>query len=96
MCSLPARFGVYREGEITLAQQVVPHLCAGMLCLADRSFFGFGLWQQAQATGADLLWRVKKNLVLPCEQRLPDGSYLSTIYPTLRARRPSAHGPGPP
>jgi hypothetical protein len=79
--------GAYREGEVTLAQQVVPHLRAGMLCLADRSFFSFDLWQQAQATGADLLWRVKKNLVLPCETRLPDGSYLSTIYPTPRARR---------
>ena len=38
----------------------------------------------ARATGADLLWRVKKNLRLPCEKRLPDGSYLSTIYPSNR------------
>ena len=84
--------GAYREGEVTLAEQVIPNLSGGMLCLADRSFFGFELWQQAQATGADLLWRVKKNLVLPCEQRLPDGSYLSTIYAMPKDRRHQRNG----
>jgi hypothetical protein len=84
--------GAYRQGEVTLAEQVISNLGGGMLCLADRSFFGFELWRQAQATGADLLWRVKRNLVLPCEQRLPDGSYLSTIYPTVRDRRHRRRG----
>ena len=51
-----------------------------MLCLADRQFFGHALWQAAAATGADLLWRVKRNLRLPRETRLADGSYLTTIY----------------
>ena len=77
----------YRVGEITLAKDVVKHLREGMLCLADRNFFGFELWQQAQADGSELLWRVKQNLVLPCLQRLSDGSYLSKIYPSLRDRR---------
>ena len=58
-----------------------------MLCLADRHFFSYPLWNKARASGADLLWRSKKNLILPCQQRLPDGSYLSRIYPSLRARR---------
>jgi len=71
----------YRIGEITLAKAVLPRLTKGMLCLADRNFFGFALWQQAQATGAELLWRMKKNMRLICEQRLPDGSYLSHVYP---------------
>ena len=26
-----------------------------------RHFYGFELWRRARATGADLLWRVKKN-----------------------------------
>ncbi len=77
----------YRTGEITLAKPVLRGLRKGMLCLADREFFSFALWQQARATGADLLWRVKKNARLPCEQRLPDGSYLSRIYPSQRDRR---------
>ncbi len=70
----------YHTAEVTLAREVIPHLEAGMLCLADRYFFGFELWQKAQGTGADLLWRVRKNVVLPVVERLPDGSYLSRIY----------------
>ena len=45
-----------------------------------------------QVTGADLLWRVKKNLRLPCEKRLSDGSYLSTIYRSDKDRRHGANG----
>jgi hypothetical protein len=51
-----------------------------MLCLADRYFFGFELWQKACGTGADLLWRVRRNVSLPRLKSLPDGSYLSRIY----------------
>jgi len=86
------QLGGYHEGEITLAHQVLPSLKKGMLCLADRNFFGFDLWKKARATGADLLWRVKKNLRLPCEKRLPDGSYLSTIYRSDQDRRRGANG----
>ena len=67
--------------------EVIPHLRQEMLCLADRHFFSYPLWNKARASGADLLWRSKKNLILPCQQRLPDGSYLSCIYPSQRARR---------
>src|SRR6266481_3453020 len=63
-----------------------------MLCLADRNFFGYELWKQARATGADLLWRVKKNLRLACEKRLSDGSYLSRIYPSERDWRHKTNG----
>src|ERR1035437_7972210 len=80
------------RSEITLAHKVLPSLKKGMLCLADRNFFGFDLWKKACATGADLLWRVKKNLRLPCEKRLSDGSYLSTIYRTDKDRRRGTNG----
>ena len=63
-----------------------------MLCLADRNFFGFDLWGQARDTGADLLWRIKKNLRLACEERLPDGSYLSRIYAFDKDRRHRTNG----
>src|ERR1019366_2006251 len=75
-----SRMADYATSEIALAKTVLPALRKAMLCLADRGFFGFEMWKQAAATGADLLWRVKKNLLLPCEKRLPDGSYLSRIY----------------
>jgi hypothetical protein len=71
----------YGTSEIALSKAVLGNLRAGMLCMVDRNFFGFELWSQALETGADQLWRIKKNLRLPCEERLPDGSYLSSIYP---------------
>jgi hypothetical protein len=82
-----ARMGAYREGETSLAREAMGALDEGMLCLADRSFFGFELWSQAAAQGAELVWRVKKNLRLPCSKRLADGSYLSKIYPSTKHRR---------
>lgn len=75
------RMGAYATGENTLAKGVLGALRQGMLCLADRGFFGFEMWQQGLATGAQLLWRIKKNMRLPCEKRLADGAYLSRIYP---------------
>lgn len=86
------RMADYATGEITLAHAVIASLQKGMLCLADRNFFGFGLWNRARATGADLLWRVKKNLRLPREKRLPDGSYLSRIYASERDWRHQTNG----
>src|SRR3954465_12548699 len=66
-----ARLGPYEEGETTLAHEALPALQAGMLCLADRQFFGHALWREAAATGADLLWRGKRNLRLPRGGRRP-------------------------
>ena len=87
-----SKMGAYTTGETTLAKAVLPRLRKGMLCLADRNFFGFALWKQAQATGAELLWRVKKNMRLACEKRLPDGSYLSRIYASQHDRRTDTKG----
>ena len=76
-----------RTGEVTLARQVIGSLAKGMLCLADRNFFGFELWQKAHSTGSELLWRVKKNVRLAPLERLADGSYLAKIYPSEKDRR---------
>ena len=84
--------GPYRDGEVTLAHRVVPVLKPGMLCVADRQFFGAALWTAARTTGADLLWRIKRKARLGCETRLPDGSYLSTLYPAPRDRRRQTNG----
>ena len=82
----------YGTGEVTLAKPVLASLRAGMLCLADRQFFGFELWTLASKTGADLLWRIKHNMRLAPDQRLPDGSYLSRIYPSERDWRHKTNG----
>jgi hypothetical protein len=81
------QIGPYGSGEISLAKAVFSALGAGMLCLADRNFFGFALWVQARSTGADLLWRIKTNARLPREQLLEDGSYISRIYRSDTERR---------
>lgn len=75
-----SRMGPYLTSEHVLAEDVLPQLKPGMLCLADRGFYSFRAWGIAKATGADLVWRVKKNMVLRREKELPDGSYLSRVY----------------
>lgn len=79
---LGANLGPYGSGEWVLCQPLLATLKPGMLCLADRGFNGFEHWEQARATGAQLLWRCAVNRKLPVEQALSDGSYLSTIRPT--------------
>jgi hypothetical protein len=75
-----AAFDAYRISESALARPILDRLERGMLCLADRGFYGYDLWMAAAARGADLLWRVQKNLTLPEIERLSDGSYLSHVY----------------
>ena len=87
-----AAIDAYAVGETTLARRVWPTLTPGMLCLADRTFFGWASWTQARASGADLLWRIKKNLQLPVQTAHADGSYQSVIYPSPRDRRHQTAG----
>lgn len=73
-----------RTGEATLARQIVPALRRNMLCLADRNFFSYELWQQARATGAALVWRLRKQIKVVNSRQLADGSYLGKVYATNR------------
>ena len=73
--------GGYKDSEVSLAHKSLQNLKPGMLCLGDRGFSGYPLWQTASQTGAQLLWRIPKNRKLPVLQRLKDGSYLSQISP---------------
>ena len=82
----------YEASEVRLAPELLQQLTPGMLCLADRAFVGFELWRTATATGADLLWRLRRNQVLPCRERLPDGSYLSRLYASPKHRRHDQDG----
>jgi hypothetical protein len=79
---LAANLGPYRASEWSVCEPLLAHLRPGMLCMADRGFNGCEYWRQAQATGAQLLWRCASNRVLPRQRELPDGSYLSAIMPT--------------
>lgn len=76
---LAAAMDRWSTGETTLARRVIGRLAKGMLCLADRRFYGYELWMEAVATGADLLWRVPRNIKLPRLKVFSDKSYLSEI-----------------
>ncbi|WP_331734825.1 MULTISPECIES: IS4 family transposase [unclassified Streptomyces] len=82
-----AATGPCSVSEIELSRQLVGRLEPGQLVLADRGFYGFRLWQQAAATGADLLWRVKTNLRPRYLETLADGSWLARIVPTSGTNR---------
>ena len=89
-------FGTAMSGctssEIALSRAVLPALKPGMLCLADRNFFGYAMWRDAVATGADLVWRVRKNIRLAAVRSHADGSYISHIYPSETDRRHKTNG----
>jgi len=87
-----AELGRYDTGEVTLAKKVVTRLPTDALCLADRSFFSYSLWNAALKSGAALLWRVRADLILPKLKRLSDGSYLTKIYPSPHARAHNRNG----
>jgi hypothetical protein len=76
-------------GERALAGQLLGQLRAGMLLLADRGFYSWGLWNAAAATGAGLLWRAPGVLHLPVVRELPGGSLLSRIEDPAEVQRRS-------
>jgi len=84
-------FGARVDGcnvsEMALAKDVVTSLTPEMLCLADRYFYSSELWSKAAATGAKLVWRVRKNMRLECLEQFADGSYRSAAYPSETDRR---------
>jgi hypothetical protein len=82
-----ARMADYATDELKLAEEVIPALRKQMLCLADRFFPSYRLWQQASSTGTELLWRTRQNARLDVERRFRDGSYLSRIYSSTSDRR---------
>ncbi len=82
-----AALGSCSTSEKELADPLIDRLGEGMLCLADRGLYGFERFQRARATGAQLLWRVMSHMLLPREEQLADGSYLTRIYKTQNDQR---------
>lgn len=74
-------------GEVTLTRQLIGRLQPGMLCFADRGLYGFSLWAQAVATGADLCWRMRASQRLDPIEVLDDGSYLSKVFEVANFKR---------
>ena len=84
--------GPHAMSEQRLAEAVIDRADATLRVTADRNFHSTLFWQRALATGARLLFRVKRDLRLPREQELADGSYLSTLYACEKDRRRKTNG----
>jgi hypothetical protein len=82
-----AEIGTYRSSEAELSRQLIERLEPNMVVLADRGFYGYKLWAQAAATGADLLWRMRSCQRLDRLEELDDGSFLSKVYEIRNYRR---------
>ena len=91
-----------RSGRCGWARSPWPATCwrdrlsPGMLLLADRGFHSSDLWKAASANGADLLWRIRKDLVLKvvaaaARRVLPQRDLLPTRPPPRQGWPP---GPG--
>jgi Insertion element 4 transposase N-terminal/Transposase DDE domain len=79
--------GPCTTGEVSMSRALVGRLGPGMLCLADRGFYGFKLWEQAANTGADLLWRMRSSQRLDPTEILADGSFLSKVFEVANFKR---------
>ena len=75
------------QGEQAMVPTLARSLKPGMLLLWDRNFFGFELIKNVLGSGSHLLARVKTSqLIFKRCRDLPDGSYLSKIYPSYADR----------
>ncbi|MGY4544474.1 hypothetical protein ACVWY0_004419 [Arthrobacter sp. UYNi723] len=90
-CGTHAVTGAVVSGSSASGHDLYPGLLhrleEDMLAMADRGFFSYTAWKDRAGIGAALLWRVKANAVLLVLEEVEDGSYLSAVYPTPKARR---------
>jgi hypothetical protein len=81
-----------RCGEVTMAYYLLRFLAEDMLLLWDRNFLSYKKLKQVKQRNANLLARVKSNFVFEPQEVLPDGSYLSKIYPSAYDRKKDRNG----
>lgn len=80
--------GPYSASEQALSLRLLRRLPAQRLVLMDRGLSYFELIAAVRQRHSHVLARVKaQQRDLPVEEVLPDGSYLSTIYPSSNAKR---------
>ena len=86
-------FGPYRVSELALSETLLPRLPKDALLLMDRGLSYYEQVRLVLAQDSHVLARVKaQQRDLPVEEVLPDGSYLSTIYPSSNAKRAEEGG----
>jgi hypothetical protein len=85
-------YGKFSTSEFELGKAILEKVNPSMLILADRLYFSYETWRIGVGRGADLLWRVKKNIKLDVIEKLSDGSFLSKTYPSDRDRKKDQNG----
>ena len=88
---IDAHLGGVLVDERELARPLLASIDPGMLVLADRGFYSRAFWDEAAATGAQLLWRVQSSLKLHVVTELADGSYLSVLLTDIERQRIRRH-----
>jgi hypothetical protein len=86
-------FGPYAVSEVALSEALLPRLPKGVLLLMDRGLSYYEQVRLVRQRDSHVLARVKaEQRALPVEDVLPDGSYLSHIYPSFNDRRAGRGG----
>jgi hypothetical protein len=80
-------YGPYNDSEQALSVPLLQRVSSGCLVLMDRGLSYFEQVQTVLQRQSDVLARVKVSRALPVEEELPDGSYLSHIYPSYNDSR---------
>jgi hypothetical protein len=76
--------------EARVGRRLLRSLPPDALLLYDKAHYGYPTAQAVCARGVDFLGRVPAGARLPVVQRLPDGSYLSRLYPATDKHRRGA------
>lgn len=77
----------YRMGERVRALKLLRSVELGMLLMWDRGLHSYAMVQATLARGCEYLGRIPANVKFLVEDPLPDGSYLSCIYPPAKLRK---------
>ncbi len=77
----------YRIGERVRALKLLRSVGQGMLLMWDRGMHSYAMVQATLVKGCDYLGRIPANVKFLVENPLPDGSYLSLIYPPAKLRK---------
>lgn len=76
----------YRMGERVRANKLLRACSQGMLLMWDRGLHSYRMVHATLKCGCDYLGRVPKNVKLPVDKVLNDGSYLSWVAPDRKSK----------
>lgn len=81
-----------KRNEFGVGTALLKKAPPGSLVLQDRGFYGYASLAEGKRCGVEILGRVGSHVVFNRTQPLPDGSYLTTIYPSTKDLRHRTNG----